>query len=174
MGDDDGGAAGQGGFERALDGGFGFGIEMGGGLVENDNVRRLEEQTGDSKALLLAAGEAVAALADHGFELVGETLYEIQDLRVAKSGADLVVGGVGPGIEQVGADGVVEEMGILGDDADTLVDRVELQVADIDAADADGAALRVVEARDEVGDGGFAGAGGSDQRDQLAGSECGN
>ena len=75
--------------------GLGFGIEMGGGLVENDNVRRLEEQTGDSKALLLAAGEAVAALADHGFELVGETLYEIQNLRVAKSGADLVVGGIG-------------------------------------------------------------------------------
>ena len=102
--------------------------------------------------------------------MVGETLYEIQNLRVAKSGADLVVGGIGPGIEQVSADGVVEEMGILSDDADTLVDRVELQVADIDAADADDATLRVVEARDEVGDGGLAGAGGSDQRDQLAGS----
>lgn len=41
VGDDNRGAAGKSRFERPLDRVFGFGIEMGGGLVEDDNVRRL-------------------------------------------------------------------------------------------------------------------------------------
>ena len=40
MGDDNRRPPCQGRFERALDGDFGFGIEMSRGLVEDDNVRR--------------------------------------------------------------------------------------------------------------------------------------
>jgi hypothetical protein len=55
MGDDHRSAACQGRFERPLDSGFGFGIEMGRGLVEDDNVRRLQEQAGDGDALFLTS-----------------------------------------------------------------------------------------------------------------------
>ena len=44
---------------------------MRGGLVEDDDPRRLQEQAGDGDALFLAAREAVAALADHSVEAVG-------------------------------------------------------------------------------------------------------
>jgi len=104
--------------------------------------------------------------------LVRQALHEIQNLCVAKSRAELLVGRIGPGIQQVGADGVVEEMSLWVTMPDTAVERVELKVADIDAVDADGAALRVVEARDKMGDGGFAGSRGSDQGDQLARSNA--
>ena len=90
------GAAGERGLERHLDGALGLRVEVRRRLVEHDDVRRLEQQAGDGDALLLAAGEPVAAVADHGVEAVGQRLDERQDLRAAQRLAQLVVGRVGP------------------------------------------------------------------------------
>ena len=77
------------GLERPLHRGLGLRVEVGGRLVEHDDVRRLEQQPGDGDALLLAAGEPVAAVADDGVEAVGQRLDERQDLRAAQRLAQL-------------------------------------------------------------------------------------
>ena len=95
-----------------------LGVEVGGRLVEHDDVGRLQEQAGDGDALLLAAGEPVAAVADDGVEAVGERFDERQDVRGAQRLEELGVGGVGLGVAQVRAQRLVEEVRVLGDDAD--------------------------------------------------------
>jgi hypothetical protein len=43
--------------ERGLDQALGLGVERGGGLVEDQDRRVLQQRTGDGEALALAAGE---------------------------------------------------------------------------------------------------------------------
>ena len=69
----------------------------------------------------------------------------------------LAVAGVGAGIPEVVADRVVEEVGVLADDADRGPQRLLREVAHVDAVDADGAARDVVEAGNELRQGGLAG-----------------
>ena len=53
-------------------------------------------------------------------EFVGQGVDQREDLGVPQGAADLFVGGIGTGIEKIGADGVVEQMSVLGDDADAM------------------------------------------------------
>jgi hypothetical protein len=102
VGDHERRAAGERRLERQLHGDLGLRVEVGGGLVEHDDVGRLEQQPGDGDALLLAARQPVAAVADHGVEAVGQRLDQRQDLRGPQRLDQLVLGGVGLGVEQVG------------------------------------------------------------------------
>ena len=52
--------------ERVLDLPLGVAVERAGGLVEQQDRRRLEDRARDGDALLLAARELQAALAHHG------------------------------------------------------------------------------------------------------------
>ena len=72
VGDDQRGAPGQRGVEGLLDRRLGLGVEVGRGLVQHDDLGRLQQQPGDGHALLLAAREPVAAVADDGVQPVGE------------------------------------------------------------------------------------------------------
>jgi hypothetical protein len=67
------------------------------------------------------------------------------------------------------ADGVVEERGFLRDERDRNCASETTDVAHVLAVDADGAAGDVVEARQQVEDGGLAGARGADEGDGFAG-----
>ena len=98
----------------------------------------------------------------------GSDRDERGDLGGLQGLPDLLVGGPGPGVEQVGPDGVVEHVGVLGDVADGVLQRLEGHVADVVAADAHRAGLGVVEPGDQVGDRRLAGAGRADQGDHLA------
>ena len=49
---------------------------------------------------------------------------------------ELVVGGVGAGVAQVVADGLVEEVRVLHDQSDRVAQRLEREVADVVAVDA--------------------------------------
>src|SRR5207245_1639355 len=71
VGDDQRGTAGQGLGQGVLDRRLALGVQVRGGLVEDDDARRLEQDPGERDALLLPAGEPVAALADHGVQAVG-------------------------------------------------------------------------------------------------------
>ena len=75
------------GDERLLDGGLGLGVEVGGRLVEDDDPRLGQQQPGDRQALALAAGQAVAALADDGVEAVGERRARASPSRACSSAA---------------------------------------------------------------------------------------
>ena len=64
------------------------------------------------------------------------------DLGRPRRRLDLLVGGVRLGEAQVVGDRGVEEVRLLGDDADRAGQRVEVEVADVDAVDGDPAAGR--------------------------------
>ena len=57
MGDDDGGAADEQAIQGILDEAFALGVEVGGGLVEDEQGRVRQHGPGDGDALTLTAGE---------------------------------------------------------------------------------------------------------------------
>ncbi len=83
MRDHERGATGERGAQRVLHRELGFGVEVGGGLVEDDDVGGLEEEAGDGEALLLASRESVAAIADEGVDAIREALHQREDLRAS-------------------------------------------------------------------------------------------
>src|SRR5215218_10764694 len=171
VGDDQAGPAGQGGGQGLLDVDLGLGVEVGGGLVEDDDGRVGQQQPGDGQALLLAAGQPVAALADHRLPALGQALDQVQDPGRPAGVLDLLQGGVRPGVAQVGQDGVVEQVRVLGDQPDRGPQALQLQVAHVDPVDPDGALGDVVDPGHQHGGGGLAGPGRADQGDQLAGAD---
>src|SRR5829696_1840665 len=172
VGDDQAGPALEGGGQGLLDVDLGLGVEVGGGLVEDDDGRVGQQQPGDGQALLLPARQPVAALADHRLPPLGQALDQVQDPGRPAGVLDLLQGGVGPGVAQVGPDGVVEQVRVLGDQADGGPQALQPQVADVDAVDPDGALADVVDPGDQHGRGRLAGPGRADQGDQLPGADA--
>src|ERR671922_283411 len=82
-------------------------------------------------------------------------------------GDELLVGGVGLPVDQVATDGVVEQVGLLRDDPDRVADRLERRPPDVETVDLDRPFLDVVQARDEIGHRGLAGAGRTDEGGEL-------
>ena len=134
--DDDRGAPRERALQSLLNGRLGGRIQMCGGLIQHHQVGRLQQQPRDRQALLLATGETIASLADHGIEAVGQRVHQLEDLRIAQRRADLFVRGVRLRIVEVGTDGVVEQVCILSDYADAIAQGLQSGVADIDAVDA--------------------------------------
>ena len=91
-----------------------------------------------------------------------------QDLRRAQCFGKFHLRGLGLRIEKIGADGVVEKVGVLHNGADALMQRIELRLANVDPVDRDRAILHVIEPGDQVSDGGLTPAGRADERDELA------
>lgn len=169
MGDDEGGAAAHEVGETFLDHGFGFGVEAGGGFVEDEDAGVGEDGAGDGDALFLAAGEFDAAFADDGFVAVGEAFDEFIDAGDAAGFEDFGFGGLGAGEGDVFADGSVEEEGFLEDDAELGAVAAELDGGEVDVIDEDAPGAGDVEGGDEADGGGFAGAGGADESGDGAG-----
>ena len=153
--------------QRLLDQRLGLAVQRRRGLVQHEDAGILQDHAGDCQPLFLAAREPVAAVAHDCFVAVGQVGDELVDVRRPARGLNLVLGRVGPGIEQVGADRVVEQIRLLGDHADVVGQRGQRQVADVGAVDGDPAARRVVQAWQQVGDRRLARAAGADQRGQL-------
>ena len=128
--------------------GFGFGVERGGGFVENQNRRVFEEGAGEGKALGLSAGEAGAAFADEGFIFLGQRFDEVMQARGFGGADDFFVGRVRFAKADVFGDGGVEEVWFLGDPSD-----IGLKVKSRRSKVAFGG---LDEAEEELGEGGFA------------------
>jgi hypothetical protein len=101
---------------------------------------------------LLAAREAVAALADDRVVAVGQRGYEVVQVRGARRGNHLLLGRVGAREELVVADRGVEQERVLEDDPDVGAQRLERERAGVVAVDQHAAGGGVVEARDERGE----------------------
>src|SRR6267143_7176466 len=67
--------------ERLLDVALGFAVQSGGGLVENQHRRVLEERARDGEPLPLPAREAHAVLPDHGLEALCHFADELHRVR---------------------------------------------------------------------------------------------
>src|SRR5207248_8592080 len=81
---------------------------------------------------------------------------------------DLAMTGAGTTEGDVVANGVVEQNGFLGHNRKLAAQVARGNLPDVSVADAHGALLRVVKAQEKVGESGFPGAAGADQRDDLA------
>ncbi len=172
MGDEDGGAALHDLTEAGEDALFGVGIDRGEGVVEDEDARVADDGSGDGGALFLAAGESDSALANHGLEAAGELEDLVSDVGDGGGLFDLLGGGVRGAEGDVVADGVGEEEGLLRDEADVSAEGLEGEGADGAVVDEDGAGVGVLEAGDEVDEGGFAGAGGAYDGEAAAGGDA--
>src|SRR3954470_11585799 len=101
VGDRDRGPALRQPVERRLHVALGLGVERAGGLVEDQHRRVAQDRARDRDALLLAAGEAVAALADDRVVALGQRRVQVVDARGAGGVLDLLVGRAGAREAQV-------------------------------------------------------------------------
>src|SRR5690242_18591700 len=114
---------------------FTLGVEVAGGLVQNQDGRVLDQRPRDGDALALAAAELEAASADHGLIAVRQTRDEIVRQRGFGGGADGLGRHVRAAIRNVVGDRVVEDKGFLRDDADLRAQAGKRYGADVAAID---------------------------------------
>src|SRR5215475_5783678 len=142
---------------------------MSGGLVEDYDVGGLKEEACNGDALLLAPREAIPSLSCQSVEFLGQGIDQTENLGIAQGGPDLLIGCVGLGIEEVGANGVVIQMGILGNHANALAQAFEFGVANVNSVDSDGPAANIVEPGHQVRDGSLSRARWPDECHQFPG-----
>ncbi|TKW51306.1 hypothetical protein CTA1_2384 [Colletotrichum tanaceti] len=161
VGDHDHGAAALCGVEDGLDAALGLAVEGAGGLVEQQQRGPADEGAGDGDALLLAAREGDAGVADLGVVALGQGGDEVVDAGVAGGGVQGLVrhGGLVLDAQQhVLADGAGEEVGLLRDEGDVLAVVHEVERLDVVAVVEDLAAgLEGVEALEQGDHGRLAG-----------------
>src|SRR3546814_3671530 len=95
----------------------------------------LEQEPGNGQALPFATRESVAPVPHDRVEAVRQQPDQVGDAGLLENRPDLVVGGVPLGIAEVGTDGVVEHVRVLGDIADDGLQRLQGDVADVVASD---------------------------------------
>ena len=147
---------------------FGAGVDAGSGFVEDEHGGIGKHGAGDGKELAFAAGEMVGILGDFGVVAFGEALNDVVDVGAVDDAGEFASGGGGAAEKEVFFDGAREEPRILEDHAEEFADVASGHGAGVNVVDSDGARGRVVEAHEEVDEGGFASAGGADDSDDLA------
>ena len=81
--------------KRVADLRVGRGIDGGGGVVQNQDAGLFQQRTGNAEALLLAAGDVVAALLNVGLVLIGKRSINSSAQACFAGIFDLGVGSVG-------------------------------------------------------------------------------
>ena len=138
-----------------------------GGLVEHDHAHVTYQQAGEGDELLLAGRERRAAGAEQGVEAVGQTGDPAVQAQLHHRRLDRAARELGEEGDVLG-EGAREDLGALRDHPDRTPKALEIQVADVGAAEEHRASRRLHRARDERGQRRLAGAGAADQGDGLA------
>ena len=118
----------------------GVGVEAGGDLVGDDEVVPAKCQPCDADALALPAGEVLAVLADEGVEAVGQGAYPVGKARRLHGVGQLLFGEILTQAD-VAAEGVIEEIGCLGNVAYPLVEALTVDVPQLLAVEEDAAGI---------------------------------
>ncbi len=105
-------------FQRVEDFRLGPRIERAGRFVQDQDRRVFQQRAGDGNPLLFAARQVQPSFADPRLEPVGQALDEAADRRAARRSRHLFRARALAAIGDVVADRVVEQHGILRDDAD--------------------------------------------------------
>ena len=150
MGDDNAGTIAEEVIESLLDEAFALGVEGGSRLIEDENVGIAENCASYADALALTAREIGAAVAYDGIVAILLLSDEIVGVGNLGSSFYFLLRSVLDTEGDIISDGIVEEDGVLADDAHAPAQIVEAIVADVDAIDEDGAGLDIPEAREEV------------------------
>lgn len=142
-------------------------INRGRGLVQHENRRVRQNRAGKGNQLLLPGGEAVAALAN--VRLI--TILHVADegFRADHAGSfrHFLVGGIGAAVADIIRDRAGEKVRRLQDVAEVGLKPQLTARAVIRAVDEDFSLRRLIEAADEVDDGGLAAAGFADKGNSL-------
>lgn len=170
VGDDEQGAAGRERGQRVLDQCLGVRVGVRGRLVEHEDRGVGEQGSRDGEALCLTAGESDGR-AEFGRVAVGQCRDAVVDAGGAGAPLDFLVGGLGAAQADVVGDARPQQPYVLEDEADPPVQLGRGDVAEVGAAEGHRAGGDVVEAGQERGQGGLAGAGGADQGGDRAGRE---
>ncbi len=149
---------------------FGFAVEVAGGFVQDQDARVLEDYPCQGDALFLAAAQTVAALADDRVVAFGQVHDEIVDIGRPGRGFDLGLGGI-QSWHRSGWCGWYRGRG--SSPASPCRSRMRANSRVTSRRSCPSMRMTplvgIVQARDQIGQGGFAGAGRTDQRDQLSG-----
>ena len=158
--------------EGVLHGGLALGVESARGLVEEQDRRVLEQGSRDGDPLALPAGQLDAPLADLGgvAALGGED--ELVGVRRARRLLYLFVTRIQTPVADVLGERHAEELDVLRDERDGLADALDGHLAHVYAVDADGPAVGVVEAGNQVQQRRLARAARADEGDGLAGGNA--
>ena len=116
----------------------GVGVEAGGDLVGDDEVVPAKCQPCDADALALPAREILAVLADESVEAVGQGAHPVGEARRPDGVGKLSLGEVRAEAD-VAAEGVIEEIGCLGNVAYPLVEALTVDVPQLLAVEEDAA-----------------------------------
>src|SRR5690348_6687020 len=169
VGDDDNGAAAHQVLQSRLHQSLGLAVQGGSGFVEDEDGGILEQGASNGNALALPAGQANAALADHGFVAFGQSFDEVVGQGCLGGFHYTLLGNSGLAVGDVVAHRVVEEHGFLGHDADLRTQRRNGQVAHVLAINQQAASGDVEEARNQVHQRAFAGAAGANHGQDFPG-----
>ena len=139
--------------------GVGLRVDRGGGVVEDQNLRLLQDRTGDAETLLLTTGDVGTALGDEGVVLVREGLDELVRLGELTCGDELFVTRLRVAPAEVLCDGAGEEDVLLKHDGDLVTQELEVVLSYVDTADQHLALACVIEAGNQLDERGLRGAG---------------
>ncbi len=154
--------------QRVVDLVLDAGVDGRGGVVQDQQSGVGEDGAGQRDALPLAAGEREALFADDRVVPLGERGDERVGLRGARGCPYLLLARLRVPVGEVGADGVGEEEAVLRHQADRGAQRGVREVPDVLAADPHGAAVGVVEPRQQQRHRRLAAAGGAHHGQRLA------
>ena len=168
MGDGDRGASTNQNVERVLDALFRFRVDIAGRLVEDQNLGIVQQRAGDRKPLFLAAREARTFFAQLRFIAELRPTDEIMSAGRLGRGQPFFDRRFGPTVSEVIPDRAPKQERVLKHDSKVFAQCPDRQVAHIDVVNRDAAFLRVVEAAQQVDEGGLARATATDDPDHLA------
>jgi hypothetical protein len=146
----------------------GAGVQTRSRLVEYENGCVADHRAGDGDALALPAGEEPALLPDHGVVALGQCEDEVVRVGGLRRAGYLLFGRTRLAVGNVLPHGPVEDQRLLQEHGDVLAQRVQGEVLRVVPVEPDGARVRVVEAQQQLGDGGLARPALADQRERLA------
>ena len=144
-------------------------INVGGGLVQNHHGGVFQHSPGDGDTLPLSSGEMGASAAHPGVI----AMLQLADKTVASGGfGDLfhfLISGIYPAHTDIFPDGIVKEVIVLRNKGHLVIELFQRDTAFLHAAQGNAALGHIPETGDELGNGGLARTGGTNQSGEAAG-----
>ena len=171
MGDDKGGAALHQPVHALLHQLLCAGVDGGRGLVQDQDRRVRNGGAGDGEELPLALAQIGPIAGEDCLVAIRKPPDKAVGVGQLRGGNALLIGGLQPPVADILHHCASKQVGVLQDDAQGAAKVGFPDFVDIDAVIADFAVLNIVEAIDQIGDGGLSRAGTAHKGDLLSG--CG-